>query len=126
MHLCYPEIRGFFIRLKITFILHLSSFLILHRPSFIISPICPIMSRMMDSPAVKPKSKSPKAAKPFRAAILRGLGVVAPPLLTVVIFPIVWQTVNEYVLKPVTGSWPNYSSTNWPTCARLADHRSGQ
>ena len=52
----------------------------------------------------KPKSKSPKAAKPFRAAILRGLGVVAPPLLTVVIFLIVWQTVNEYVLKPVTGA----------------------
>ena len=58
----------------------------------------------MDSPAVKPKSNSAKAAKPFRAAILRGLGVVAPPLLTVVIFLIVWQTVNEYVLKPVTGA----------------------
>lgn len=51
-------------------------------------------------------SPTPIAAKkphqPFRTAILRGLGLLAPPLLTIVIFLLVWQTVNEYVLKPVT------------------------
>ena len=38
---------------------------------------------------------------PFRRAILRGLAVLLPPLLTVVIFIWVWNTLREYVLIPV-------------------------
>lgn len=51
----------------------------------------------------KMKSKKPKAERPFRAAVIRGLGVVLPPLLTIVIFLWVGGTVNLYVLKPITG-----------------------
>mgnify|MGYP000362558103 CR=1 FL=1 len=35
---------------------------------------------------------------PFRSAVLRGLGVVLPPLLTIVILVWVWMTVRDYVL----------------------------
>lgn len=51
----------------------------------------------------KMKSIKPKVEKPFRAAVVRGLGVVLPPLLTIVIFLWVGGTVNLYVLKPITG-----------------------
>ena len=37
---------------------------------------------------------------PFRRALLRGLGVVMPPLLTIVILLWVWSTVQEKVLTP--------------------------
>lgn len=40
--------------------------------------------------------------RPFRTAVLRGLGVVAPPLLTLVILLWVIRTVDYYVLEPVT------------------------
>jgi len=40
--------------------------------------------------------------RPFRSAVLRGLGVLVPPLLTIVIFVWVGNTVEEYVLRPVT------------------------
>lgn len=39
---------------------------------------------------------------PFRSAVIRGLGVVAPPLLTIVIFLWIGGTVNQYVLRPCT------------------------
>ena len=51
---------------------------------------------------------------PFRRAILRGLAVLLPPLLTVVIFIWVWNTLREYVLIPVESSvtsvmiWSHY------------------
>lgn len=38
----------------------------------------------------------------FRRAVLRGLGVVMPPLLTIVIFLWVGRTVQDYVLTPVS------------------------
>ena len=37
---------------------------------------------------------------PFRRSVLRGLGVVLPPLLTIAIFAWLWQTVQDYVLEP--------------------------
>jgi len=40
--------------------------------------------------------------RPFRRAVLRGVAVVLPPLLTIVIFFWVGNTVEQYVLKPVT------------------------
>jgi uncharacterized membrane protein len=39
---------------------------------------------------------------PFRGAILRGLGVVLPPLLTIVIFLWIGGTLQQYMLEPVT------------------------
>jgi len=41
---------------------------------------------------------------PYRGAVLRGLGVVLPPLLTIVIFLWIGGTLQEYLLEPVT-SW---------------------
>ncbi len=38
---------------------------------------------------------------PFRRAVLRGLAVVLPPLMTEVIFLCVGGTLNDYVLEPV-------------------------
>jgi uncharacterized membrane protein len=40
-------------------------------------------------------------SRPFRAAVLRGLGYFMPPLLTVVIFFWLAGTVQQYVLEPV-------------------------
>ncbi len=40
--------------------------------------------------------------RPFRSAVFRGLGVLVPPLMTIVIFVWVGNTVEEYVLRPVT------------------------
>lgn len=39
---------------------------------------------------------------PFRKAVIRGLGVVFPPLLTILIFLWVINTTQHYVLEPVT------------------------
>lgn len=37
----------------------------------------------------------------FRRAVLRGLGVVLPPLLTIVVLIWAWKTVESYVLRPI-------------------------
>ncbi len=42
-----------------------------------------------------------KKAHPFRSAVIRGLGVLTPPLLTVVILLWVINTTREYLLVPV-------------------------
>jgi uncharacterized membrane protein len=39
--------------------------------------------------------------RPFRAAVLRGLGGFLAPLLTIVILLWVWQTLKYYILRPV-------------------------
>jgi len=41
------------------------------------------------------------ALDPFRRAVLRGLAVLLPPLLTIVIFLWVWNTVTNYLLEPM-------------------------
>jgi uncharacterized membrane protein len=38
---------------------------------------------------------------PFRRALLRGLGVVMPPLLTLVVFIWAWATIDTYILQPI-------------------------
>lgn len=43
----------------------------------------------------------PSKAAGFRRAMLRGLGVVLPPLLTIVVLIWAWQTVEAYVLRPL-------------------------
>jgi len=50
------------------------------------------------------QQKTPSPApptRPFRRAVIRGLGVVLPPLLTIVIFLWVGSMVGRYVLEPL-------------------------
>lgn len=46
--------------------------------------------------------EAPRRNRPFRGAVLRGLAVVMPPLLTIVILVWIGRTVTYYVLEPVT------------------------
>jgi uncharacterized membrane protein len=57
----------------------------------------------MTTDVPKPTSREPQPNRPFRGAIFRGLAVLCPPLLTVLI--IVWaiNTTKSYFLEPVTG-----------------------
>jgi uncharacterized membrane protein len=48
-----------------------------------------------------PTAVTTRASHPFRGAVFRGLGVVLPPLLTIVIFLWIGGTVEHYVLAPV-------------------------
>ncbi len=55
----------------------------------------------MDSaPPIAPRAAT-CSARPFRAAVLRGLGGFLAPLLTIVILLWVWQTLKYYILQPV-------------------------
>lgn len=60
---------------------------------------------------------------PFQRAILSGLGVVLPPLLTVVIFLWVGGTIKQYALEPVTEGTRNLLAWYWARedAAQLAD-----
>lgn len=42
-----------------------------------------------------------KKQRPFRKAVLRGLGVLMPPLLTIVLFLWAWNIIVSYVLEPI-------------------------
>src|SRR5687768_15750592 len=53
----------------------------------------------MDVPQT-PELKPPRPLDPFRRAIVRGLGVLLPPLLTIVIILWVWNSVADYLLVP--------------------------
>ncbi len=44
---------------------------------------------------------APKRMGPFRRAVLRGLGILLPPLLTIVIFLWIGNTVADYLLDPL-------------------------
>jgi uncharacterized membrane protein len=48
-------------------------------------------------------SRGQVVARPFRRAVLRGLAVLCPPLLTVLILIWVVNTTKSYFLEPVTG-----------------------
>lgn len=54
----------------------------------------------MKTPHQKP-AVPPAQPDPFRRAVLRGLGALLPPLLTIVIFLWVGNTVARYVLTPL-------------------------
>ena len=47
------------------------------------------------------ESKPPVSRGTFRRAVLRGLGVVMPPLLTLVLFIWAWNAIENYVLRPL-------------------------
>ncbi len=55
-----------------------------------------------DDPAGLPGQGPPNNSRSnFRRAILRGLGVVLPPLLTIVVLIWAWNTIESYVLRPI-------------------------
>lgn len=56
----------------------------------------------MKSPQSENLPRTVSAKHAFRAAVFRGLGVLLPPLLTVLILIWVVNTVRSYVLQPVT------------------------
>lgn len=47
------------------------------------------------------KHKRSKGRSPFRTAVLRGLGVLTPPLMTIVIFLWIGATIAQYAIEPV-------------------------
>ena len=58
------------------------------------------MTAMTDAPNAK--STPPQTRRrPFRSAVLRGLSVVVPPLLTIVFFVWIATTVNQNILHPI-------------------------
>lgn len=76
------------------------------------------------SPVSRPAAKTrPSRLRPFRQAVLRGLGVVLPPLLTVVIFLWVAGTIQQYALEPVTIGARNVMALYWSRqdAEKLAD-----
>ncbi len=52
-------------------------------------------------PPQKLNRKHAHPTRPFRRAVIRGLAVILPPLLTIVIFVWVGRTIYSYVLHPV-------------------------
>jgi len=50
--------------------------------------------------AERPRKKKKRRSGAFQRAVLRGLGVVLPLLLTIVIFIWMWNTVKQFVLRP--------------------------
>jgi uncharacterized membrane protein len=60
---------------------------------------------------------TPQRLGPFRRAVLRGLGILLPPLLTIVIFLWIGNTVAEYLLVPLE------NASRWVMVEHLADIR---
>lgn len=60
---------------------------------------------------------APKRMGPFRRAVLRGLGILLPPLLTIVIFLWIGNTVADYLLVPME------KSVRWVMVEKVADIR---
>ena len=54
----------------------------------------------MESNSKKAKSTPPRSGG-SRRAVLRGLGIVLPPLLTIVVLIWAWNTIENYVLRPI-------------------------
>jgi uncharacterized membrane protein len=54
----------------------------------------------MNSSESPPAEDAPRSGG-VRRAILRGLGVVLPPLLTIVVLIWAWSTIEAYVLRPI-------------------------
>jgi len=48
-----------------------------------------------------PRGKKKSTLGPFRRAVLRGLALLLPPLLTIVIFLWIGNTVTDYLLEPM-------------------------
>ena len=66
---------------------------------------------MSESKSARNKSRS----RPIRRAVLRGLGVVLPPLLTILLFIWAWTTIETRVLEPIE------SAARWVLVEIVAD-----
>ncbi|MDG2220308.1 MAG: DUF502 domain-containing protein [Rubripirellula sp.] len=53
------------------------------------------------NPQAPPTAAAPPRNSGVRRAILRGLGVALPPLLTIVVLIWAWSTIEAYVLRPI-------------------------
>lgn len=62
-----------------------------------------------------PNHNKQRKSHPFRRAVLRGVGVVLPPLLTIVFFLWLWSSVQTFVLTPIE------SGTRWFLTWRFAE-----
>jgi len=56
----------------------------------------------MNAETPQPAEKAPVTSHPFRRAVLRGLAVLCPPLLTILFFVWAINTTKSYFLEPVT------------------------
>ena len=56
---------------------------------------------MNESPEIAKNLPVPSRHHPFRRAVLRGLGIVLPPLLTIILFLWGWNLISRYVLEPM-------------------------
>ncbi len=74
----------------------------------------------MSAKKIKPV-ETPFPKHPFRLAVLRGLGVVLPPLLTIVIFLWVGNTVAVYLLEPLESGARNAWVWQWATILDESD-----
>lgn len=70
---------------------------------------------MPDVPKKRDKSSKGTQLRPFQRAVLRGLGVVLPPLLTILLFLWAGSLILDYVLKPVDSfaCWGIARATCW-------------
>jgi uncharacterized membrane protein len=62
----------------------------------------------MDSTPLASTALTPRPQRPFRTAVLRGLGGFLAPLLTIVILLWIWQTLKYYILQPVESATRNF------------------
>ncbi len=51
--------------------------------------------------SAKSSSWLARSFRPFRTATLRGLAIILPPLLTIILFLWAWNVIEQYVLTPV-------------------------
>jgi uncharacterized membrane protein len=62
----------------------------------------------MEPVSANMSAAAPRPARPFRTAVLRGLGGFLAPLLTIVILLWIWQTLKYYILQPVETAASNF------------------
>lgn len=67
---------------------------------------------MSSVPAATPIDPPKKKQHPFRRAVLRGLAIVMPPLLTIVLFIWAWNTIEIYVFQPLEAG-ARYAIVAW-------------
>ncbi|MEQ8848469.1 DUF502 domain-containing protein [Botrimarina sp.] len=78
----------------------------------------------MSAPHIPAAPPERSAFDPFRRAVLRGLGVLLPPLLTVVIFLWVGGTIARYVLTPLEDA-TRYVLAEYASDIKAADELRG-
>ena len=65
----------------------------------------------MNDPKNRDETKSPYNTQPFRRAVFRGLGLILPPLMTIVILLWLAKSVQDFVITPV--EWGSRRALVW-------------